>query len=110
MGSITPTQTAIPVKWVGYSRFYATQNSRRDIAFLKTDGSWIFRRIVAATDQGTTELLTLDESLGGAYSPSDFELICFLELCRLDADLVELSRETDEFAISTIRFRSVLYQ
>lgn len=109
-GPVGPGATTITVVWTGYSSFYHLAGSRRDLAFLKADGSWLFRRITAAEDLGDSEQLTLDSALGAEVAePEDFELICFLELCRLDADQVELVWRTNDFALSSFRFRGLLY-
>lgn len=108
---VTAIQTQITVEFVGYSSFYNLANSRRDIAFLKADGTWLFRRITGATvaPGGTTEALQLDSALGAAYQPEDFDLICLLELCRLDTDNVEIAWTTDDFAQVAIKVRGLLY-
>lgn len=50
----------ITIENIGYAARYNTHSARRYIAFKKTDGSLVYRKITAAIDNGSTETLSLD--------------------------------------------------
>jgi hypothetical protein len=51
--------------------------------------------------------MRLDAALGRDCAPSDFRLVCFLELARLESDAVELFFETDTIARVSLPMRSI---
>lgn len=53
------------------------------------------------------EMAPLWNRIGVACAPSDFRIVCFLELARLESDAVELFFETDRVARVTLPLRSI---
>lgn len=83
--------TTFKVEFMGYSANYAQNEARRDIAFIKSDGTIICRRITNSLDnENGTETLTVNSALGGEYN-TDFDRVSFLFPSRLDHDRLELT-------------------
>ncbi|OXH93185.1 hypothetical protein CA830_09070 [Burkholderia multivorans] len=81
---------------------------RQDVAFLHNDGTWYLRKITAFEFvDGIVERMRIDAALGVACAPSDFQIVCFLELARLESDAVEIFFETDRVARVTLPLRSI---
>lgn len=100
--------TAILVQARGFPTYYQSMPGRQDVAFLHNNGSWTLRRITAFEFvDGVVERMRIDAALGIACAPSDFQIVCFLELARLDSDAVELFFETDRIARVTLPIRSI---
>lgn len=94
--TIDPTATTFSIEPCGYSTFYAVHPARRDVCFIKPDGSMYYRRITGATaPDNTSEVISIDSSLGFTVTPGDGTRISFLTLCRLDQDNIELNWLTD---------------
>jgi hypothetical protein len=69
----------ITISHIGYAARYGTHRARRDLAILKTDSTYVYRRVTAAVDNGDrTETLTLD-----ADPPllADISKVSFLRFC-----------------------------
>lgn len=68
----------ITISHIGYASRYNTHSARRDLAILKTDGSYVYRRIAAAVDN-----LDGTETLDMASPPAlvDISKVSFLKLC-----------------------------
>jgi hypothetical protein len=87
--------TGMTVADRGYAQFVFPALPRQYIAIIQAGPSFLYRKITAATTNGVTESLTLDEALPdlkvGEY------MVCFLSLVRFDNDDVELVWQTPEF-------------
>ncbi|MDC7707254.1 hypothetical protein [Vogesella indigofera] len=100
--------TAILVQARGFSTYYQAMPSRQDVAFLHNDGTWYLRQIAAFEFvDGVVERMRMDTALGVACTPSDFRIVCFLELARLESDAVEIFFETDRVARVALPLRSI---
>lgn len=95
--NVSPSNTEIKIKDIGYTKFVAAHPARRDILAVKPNGLLYPRRITDSINNGDgTETITLDTSFGFAITTGiTFERVCYLRFCRLDADLVELDWNTD---------------
>lgn len=100
--------TEILVQARGFATYYRAMPGRRDVAFLHNDGTWYLRRITAFEFvDGVVERMRIDEALGVACAPSDFRIVCFLELARQESDAVEIFFETDRVTRVTLPIRSI---
>ncbi|WP_316867949.1 hypothetical protein, partial [Ralstonia mannitolilytica] len=100
--------TEILVQGRGFATYYQAMLGRQDVAFLHNDGTWFLRRITGFEFvDGVVERMRIDAALGRACVPSDFRIVCFLELARLESDAVEIFFETDRVARVTLPLRSI---
>ena len=100
--------TEILVQARGFSTYYQAMPGRQDVAFLHNDGTWYLRQITAFEFvDGVVERMRIDTALGVPCAPSDFRIVCFLELARLESDAVEIFFETDRVARVTLPIRSI---
>jgi hypothetical protein len=89
-----------------YVANYLNDPSRADIAFIGLDETVGLRHITDATASGDNEVLTLSTRTV-PYTANNTEFICFLLMCRLDADEVDLAWFTSDLMKVTIKFREV---
>ena len=106
--SMTAVATDMEVEWSGYSLF-PLPAQWRDIRIELVTGQVFYRRITDVTDNGTTELLTLDSALGVAVDPADVLLISFIVLAEGSSDTMELNHPVDADGLTelTIGFNGV---
>ncbi|MBS0212303.1 MAG: hypothetical protein JSR26_03865 [Proteobacteria bacterium] len=78
----------------GYSRHASLRVGRRDLRIDVPGRPPIYRRIVACSETGSTEALTLDNAPGVALTPG-VGRISFMALCRLNSDDIEIEHVTD---------------
>lgn len=103
--NIGAADTSIKVTDWGYRTFYNLADTRRDIAIIKTDGTFIRRRITAvAATAGNSETLTLDSAVGVALTIAQVDRVCFLRCGRLAIDEVEIPYEVSEVGLVVLRF------
>lgn len=96
--TVAATDTGIIVRNVGYARFVAANPLRRDLRIITTAGTF-YRRITGANEiSDDEELLSLDVPLGVTLQPQQFLQVSYLELSRLDQDVIEIHWETDSIA------------
>lgn len=102
------SDTTIKIKDIGYSLYVREADSRRDVAFIKNDGTKVFRRITGSSGNGNgTETLTIDSPLGFNFASTDFQRISFIRFVRLDSDLLELNYFSTEVAGTSLRLVDV---
>lgn len=77
----------ITVKDTNYRTLYNRHIARRDLAFVRTDGTLATARITAASFSSPNELLSVDTAISGTPAIRN---ISFLKLCRLATDSVEI--------------------
>lgn len=100
--------TEILIQARGFSTYYQAMPGRQDVAFLHNNGTWYLRQITAFEFvDGVVERMRIDAALGVACAPSDFRIVCFLELARLESDAVELFFETDRVVRVTLPILSI---
>ena len=91
--------TTIRVKNIGYSTYLNASGARKDVVFMKADGTPVFRRVTGASDNGDgTETLSIDQALGFDFSLSTFRYISFLNFVRFDTDIFEFVYITSDIA------------
>jgi hypothetical protein len=88
-----------------YTEDYALHPSRVDICFVQTDDTIIHRHITVAERDGDEETLTVSAGLIGIEDTTEY--LCFLLMCRLDADEVELAWFTNDLVKATVKFREI---
>ena len=76
--SRTGSPATITISHIGYTSRYNLHEARRHVGILKADGSYVYRRITAAVDNGTTETLTLNAD---PPALADCVKVSFLRLC-----------------------------
>lgn len=96
------------VEDVGYTTLINTANPRQDIA-IKIAGTWYYRRITGAVDNGDgTETLTIDSQLGVDILAATNPLISYLKCVRLAQDSVDLSYVTTDAVQGATSFIDLL--
>lgn len=89
------------IKDIGYSLYIKQAPVRRDIAFVKKDGTILFRRITGSSSGSNgTETISIDQPIGFDFVPDDFEYICFLRFVRLDSDSTDINYSITSTAAS----------
>lgn len=81
------TSTSLVVESVGYAGRMYPNNARKHLALVRHDRSLYPRGVTGASDNGTTETLTLDAAPAQTVLQSS-NLVSFLLLVRLDSDAV----------------------
>lgn len=78
--------TEMTIVYMGYTARLFPSQSRRQIGFVRFNGTVDQREVTAAVDNGDgTETLTLDSAVGAAW-PSQIGLVSFVRLMRLTND------------------------
>ncbi len=107
--NIGDTATSFIITDIGYATFIAEHPTRNHLAFVKHDGTMIFRKIVDSADNGDgTESISIDTALGFNATPETFRYICFLRFCRMDSDSIEIAWDTSEIAQIQISFSDLM--
>lgn len=108
---IAGDSTSLSIEWAGYTLFGKGKPNRKDIRVELFDGSVLYRRIVDASEAGTTETLTLDSALDASSTAVDsIRSVSFMALCTLASDEVEIEHVTDAegLANSTTGWQAVV--
>jgi len=92
----------ITVHSCGYTASMYPDKARKYLAIRTPSNGWIYRKVTSASDDGTTEMLTLD-SANGIDLPAG-TIVSFLTLCRLSDDTAEIDWETPIFGQSMTQF------
>lgn len=93
------SSSIINIKDIGYSSFIRQNPNQRDIILIKTDGSYILRKIISSSGNGDgTEKLVLDQAVGFNWTPATFREGHFLKLVRLDQDSLDVTYLTNTIA------------
>lgn len=89
----------IKIRDIGYSSFIKQNPNQRDIILIKTDGTYVTRRIESSTGNGDgTESLVLNQPMGFNWATNSFREGHFLKLVRLDQDSLEVVYVTNTIA------------
>lgn len=91
----------IDIAEIGYVELGGGIN-RQVLAINLNDGTWIFRRVVAAVQGDGFERLELSAALPQAIGLNDVYKISFMAVCRAAQDMVELSHETDTKGLTKV--------
>jgi hypothetical protein len=89
-----------------YETDYAGDPARSDLVLVGTDDTIGLRHINSVAPSGDNEVLTLS-ALAAPFTLSNTEFVCFLLMCRLEADEVELAWFTSDLLKATVKFREV---
>lgn len=99
--------TTLDVEHSGYSQWPLAIN-RRDLRIQLHDGTVLYRRVTAATQQNANvERLTLDSAITAGFAASAVALVSFMALCRQDTDVNKLIWWNHETVQSELTFRAV---
>jgi hypothetical protein len=102
---VSMTGSTITVKESAYEATYNVADHRRDLALVQKDGTLAFRRINSVAPSGANEVLTVNSSVSSLATTTNE--LCFLAMCRLDADEIELAWWTDNCVSVSLRFREL---
>lgn len=103
----TATDANVIVQETGYTKHQFSKASRRQLAFILSDGSTVYRTVTGSTAPGNgTEVLTLDSAVGVAI-PAATTMVAFLHLVRLESDVVEVKWHHQTLAEASLRFVEV---
>lgn len=86
--------TYIDVADIGYAELGGGIN-RQVMAINLSNGTWLFRRIIAVVEGDGFERMELSAALPQALAINDVYKISFMTVCRLAQDMVELHHDTD---------------
>jgi hypothetical protein len=103
--TVSPTDISLTIDSIGYTQMIKNHASRSDLAFFFADNSApAYRHITASADPSDgTETISISSALGKTVPITGFAAISFLNLCRLDADSIEIEWHSD--SIATVSFR-----
>ncbi|MGD9610455.1 MAG: hypothetical protein AB7U59_13685 [Desulfovibrionaceae bacterium] len=89
--TINATDQMLRVEDRGFT-LLSGQATRQHLVIELTDGTRFFREVTEITPGSSgQEVLTINDALGVSVTPAQIRTLCFLALCRLDADDVELT-------------------
>lgn len=109
VGTIGVSDDTFSIKSLDFADAYDPNDGRQDIALLHRDGTWYYRRIIAAAPgAGNTDTLQIDSTLGISCTNDDFTVATFLMMSRFDSDAVEIAYHTDCLAECVVDIRSSL--
>src|SRR5574343_32605 len=92
----------------GYAARLFAKANRRVLALRHREQGWYFRRVFDAVDEGSSERLTLAESLPMAHAAADWAFIGYLEKSRRDSDALEIHLQTPEVGSVQFSTRSLV--
>lgn len=96
------TDTGIVIESMSYTELLFPAHARRHLAFWTSSRTLVYRSVISSVNNGATETLTLNTSLGVSFPKEG--LISFLVLARLAADEVEIGYHTDSIAEASIPY------
>ncbi len=97
--TIAADATSFDIQSIRYTDLYWPLLSRRVLAFVREDGTFVKREIVGATDNGDdTETIEINEALGTAFTQHRANGICFLWFGRLLDDAFPIEWESADRA------------
>lgn len=106
--TLSGSHNLIDVKNTDYQLNYNLDVHRRDICLVQLNRTLSLRRITAVAPSGGNERLTVDSSVAALGATT--RQMCFLRMCRLDADELELVWHTADLVRVVFRFAEVLYE
>lgn len=98
--------STITITDTDYADTYNVDDFRRDIAIINLNRTMAFRRINSVAQSDPNEILTVNSSVAALALTA--RKVCLLRMCRLDADEIELSWETNAVVRVAFKFREVL--
>ena len=107
--TIADAATSFNIKEVGYSTYIANHPARRNLAFIRRDGTMVFKKILNSGSNGDgTENITIDSPFGFVVTPNTFRYISYLRFVRLDSDVTEVAYETTQIAAIAATFTDLI--
>lgn len=101
--------TMLTVDFAFYKRFVPATPMRNVLMIELLNGTRIFRDIVSISDLSETrERVFIDSPVGFNILPQDVRRISYLNLARLDSDMVEIFHETDTVSCVSALIRTVV--
>ena len=102
---VNPNDISLLINGIGYTQMIKHHASRSDLVFRFVDGSTpVYKHITASADPSNgTETISIDSAFGKTIPMGGFASISFLNLCRLDADSIDIQWHSD--SIATVSFR-----
>jgi hypothetical protein len=94
------------IRKAGYGQFLWGSLARRRLAVFAPGQPMLIRRVTGLTDGETTETITLNTP-PGVPLPAATTRICFLVLCRLEADQTDLTWKHSGHCEAAIHFREL---
>lgn len=92
---------------IGYtSRLFVGSGYRRHLGFIAPGIPFEFHRVTAASDNGSTETLTIVPPAQRLWTP-DASVVCFLKLCRLEDDAASIDYLSRGVARAVITCREI---
>ncbi len=102
------SDTTLRIADIGYSLYIKQADARRDLVFVKHDGTKLYRRITGSVrNSDGTETLSIDSPLGFNFSTQDFRYVSFLRFVRLDSDVLEISHLNTEHSTASLKLIDV---
>lgn len=110
VGPTIAGDTSLVVAARGYASLLEIDDSRKNIALLHKDGTWLYRQVTEFGQGETedTERVFIDGVVGRITEPGDFIYGCFLEYVVLNQDEIEISYLKNNAATTTLSTRSVI--
>lgn len=102
VGTIGAADTTVTISSCDYTLRLFPHRARRHLAFVQPNGTVATAVVTAATDNGTTEVLTLAAAFGVA-KPVDFGILGFLLYGRMGSDVLEVAYDNPS-GLATISF------
>lgn len=96
------SSSSIRVEYCGYTLFSLGREGRQDIRIELYDGSFYYRRILAAGEIGAEEQLVLDSPIGVSLLRGQVRRISFMSLVEQASDSVNITHLTDAEGVSTL--------
>ena len=106
--TITATDISNNFATVSPKTGFSFHHGRRDIEFLKTDGTLVHRRVTSVTDLGTSEKWQFDGSLGAIPDISAISKASFLKFCVLASDTIQIRHWRGSVSECSINYRDLL--
>ena len=105
--AMAAVDTGMRISRIGIYQLIGVDTRRRDV-LIQTHNNTFYRRVVGVSDfPPLEEGLTLDTSLGTLYQPSQFVVVRWLSLVRLESDAVEYAWETDAVLRGSVTVRVI---
>ncbi|AKH36900.1 MULTISPECIES: hypothetical protein [Nitrosomonas] len=107
--TLAGTDTKLVVEFAFYERFVPATPMRNALMIELFNGTKIFKDILSVDEiSETEENVFIDSPVGFDIQPQDVKRISYLNLSRLDSDMVEIFHETDTISRVSALIRTVM--
>lgn len=101
---VTSSGQVLVVAAAGIARSLRQQAGRRHARIELSDGSVFHREVRTSTDLGDgREQITIDAAFGRTVAPGDVQRFCWMALCVLESDRIEISHVNDVDGVAKSR-------